>query len=35
VRLLFRRAFIELMDQKDWDVPNILMVSQTIEVEGD
>jgi hypothetical protein len=35
VRLLFRRAFIELTDQKDWDVPNILMVSQTIEVEGD
>jgi hypothetical protein len=25
VALLFRRAFIELMDQKGWDVPDILM----------
>jgi len=24
-RLLFRRAFVELMDQKGWDVPDILM----------
>jgi hypothetical protein len=25
VRLLFRRAYIELMEQKGWDVPDILM----------
>jgi hypothetical protein len=25
VRLLFRRAFIQLIDQKGWDVPDILM----------
>ena len=25
VRLLYRRAFIELMDQKGWDVPDIVM----------
>lgn len=25
VQLLYRRAFIELMDQKGWDVPDILM----------
>ncbi|MDI6770612.1 MAG: carboxypeptidase regulatory-like domain-containing protein, partial [Anaerolineales bacterium] len=31
VRLLFRRAFIELMDQKGWDVPDILMESETLE----
>ncbi len=30
VTLLFRRAFIELMDQKGWDVPDILMEEQTI-----
>jgi hypothetical protein len=30
VRLFFRRAFIELMDQKDWDVPDIVMEEQTI-----
>ena len=30
--LLFRRAFILLMDQKGWDMPDILMESQTIEV---
>ncbi len=27
-KLLFRRAFIELMDQKGWDVPDILMEEQ-------
>jgi len=32
VKLLFRRAFIELMDQKEWDVPDILMESETIKV---
>ncbi|MEW6094767.1 MAG: carboxypeptidase-like regulatory domain-containing protein [Chloroflexota bacterium] len=30
VTLLFRRAFIELMDQKGWDVLDILMEEQTI-----
>jgi hypothetical protein len=30
VRLLFRRAFKKLMDQKGWDVPDILMEEQTI-----
>jgi hypothetical protein len=30
VTLLFRRAFIELMDQKGWDVPDILMEEQAI-----
>jgi hypothetical protein len=30
VTLLFRRAFIELMDQKAWDVPDIVMEEQTI-----
>lgn len=29
VRLLFRRAFIDLMDQKGWDVPDILMAEET------
>jgi len=32
VELLFRRAFLELMDQKGWDVPDILMESQRIEL---
>jgi len=32
VTLLFRRAFIELMDQKGWDVPNIVMEQQTINL---
>jgi hypothetical protein len=30
VKLLYRRAFIELMDQKGWDVPDILMVEKQI-----
>jgi hypothetical protein len=30
-RLLFRRAFIQLIDQKGWDVPDILMEE---EIEG-
>ena len=29
-RLLFRRAFIELMDQKGWQVPDILMEHETV-----
>jgi hypothetical protein len=33
VTLLFRRAFKQLMDQKGWDVPDIMMVQQTIQVE--
>jgi hypothetical protein len=32
VRLLFRRAFIEMMDQKTWDVPDILMEKITLPV---
>lgn len=32
VTLLFRRAFIELMDQKGWDAPDIVMAQQSIEV---
>ena len=32
VRLLFRRAFIELMDQKGWNVPDILMEEETIVI---
>lgn len=30
VRLFFRRAYIELMDQKGWDVPDILMVHEEV-----
>jgi hypothetical protein len=33
VRLLFRRAFIELMDLKGWDVPDIEMAVQELVVE--
>jgi len=33
VTLLFRRAFKQLMDQKGWDVPDIVMAQQTIQVE--
>jgi mono/diheme cytochrome c family protein len=32
VTLLFRRAFIELMDQKGWDVADIVMEQQTINL---
>lgn len=32
VKLLYRRAFIELMDQKGWDVPDILMAERTLQV---
>ena len=36
IRLLFRRAFIQLVDWKDWDTPDILMESihLTVPVEG-
>jgi hypothetical protein len=30
VTLLFRRAFIELMDQKYWDVPDIVMEKEVV-----
>lgn len=32
-RLLYRRAFIELMDQKGWGVPDILMERQVLSIE--
>jgi hypothetical protein len=32
VTLLFRRAFIELMDQKGWDVHDIVMEQQTVHM---
>jgi hypothetical protein len=32
VTLLFRRAFIERMDLKGWDVPDIVMVCETVSV---
>lgn len=32
VRLLYRRAFIELAEQKDWQTPDILMNETTLEV---
>jgi hypothetical protein len=31
VTLLFRRAFIELMDRKGWDIPDIVMARQSIQ----
>jgi len=33
VVLLFRRAFKKLMDQKGWDIPDIVMEQNMIEVE--
>jgi hypothetical protein len=33
VSLLYRRAFKQLMDQKGWDVPDIVMVQKTIQLE--
>jgi hypothetical protein len=33
VKLLFRRAFIELMDQKGWDMPDIVMAQKTLILE--
>ncbi|MBC8335107.1 MAG: carboxypeptidase regulatory-like domain-containing protein [Anaerolineales bacterium] len=32
VTLLFRRAFIELMDQKSWDVPDIVMKAENVRL---
>jgi hypothetical protein len=34
VTLFFRRAFKELMDQKGWDVPDILMEQEVLTVSG-
>ncbi len=33
VRLLYRRAFIELIDQKGWQTPDILMEEEVIRIE--
>lgn len=32
VTLIFRRAFKELMNQKGWDVPDIVMAEQTMQI---
>jgi hypothetical protein len=32
VTLLFRRAFLELMDQKGWDVPDVVMEQQVVRM---
>jgi len=32
-RLIFRRAFIELMDQKGWNAPDILIAEETITLK--
>jgi len=32
VTLLFRRAFVELMDQKGWEVPDILMEHEVVTI---
>jgi hypothetical protein len=32
IELLFRRAYIELMDQKGWDAPDILMERETVQL---
>ena len=33
VRLLYRRAFIEIMDWKGWDVPDLLMAEEIINLD--
>jgi len=33
VKLVYRRAFIELMDQKSWDAPDIIMAEEVIVLE--
>ena len=33
VTLLFRRAFKALMEQKGWDVPDVVMKQQTVIVK--
>ena len=32
VTLLFRRAFIELMNQKGWDTPDVIMEQETLSI---
>jgi len=32
VTLLYRRAFLELMDQKGWDVPDKIMEQQEVRI---
>jgi len=32
VTLLYRRAFMELMDQKGWDVPDMIMEQQVVSI---
>ena len=34
VKLLFRRAYKDLMDIKGWDVPDILMAARSVSVTG-
>jgi hypothetical protein len=34
ITLLFRRAFVELMEQKGWQVPDIVMAQQTLVVRA-
>jgi len=33
VTLLYRRAFRDIMDQKGWGVPDILMKQQTLTID--
>jgi len=33
VKLIYRRAFIELIEQKGWDVPDIMMAEEVIVLE--
>jgi len=33
VTLLYRRAYKTLMDQKGWEAPDILMASESLELE--
>ena len=32
VRLIFRQAFIKPIEQKGWDIPDILMEAEIIEL---
>ena len=32
IKLIFRRAFIEIMDQKGWDVPDVIIAEETIVI---
>jgi len=33
IKLIYRRAFIEAMDLKGWDVPDIIMAEEVIILE--